>query len=183
MWLRHFLFLSELESYVFKCTIGNLFFEELCLMHLLFQIFWNCKKHPQSAHKFLFSNRTSIPPIVSQDNDHLVVWFSPTEMELSLLFVVKMQIHSENLQPLLGLVPPLHTFPICEHKIKSKLWVFSTQECKSWCQIQFQLKLCKSFMPATVHWFIANIGCFEEGERRFSVVLVLQIFLQIANIS
>ena len=97
MWLRHFLFLSELESYVFKCTIGNLFFEELCLMHLLFHIFRNCKKHPQSAHKFLFSNRTSIPPIVSQDNDHLVVWFSPTEMELSLLFVVKMQIHSENL--------------------------------------------------------------------------------------
>ena len=31
------------------------------------------------------------------DNNHLVVWFSPTEMELSLLFVVKMQIHSENL--------------------------------------------------------------------------------------
>ena len=92
-----FSFLSELESYVLKCTIGNLFFEELCLMHLLFHIFCICKKHPQSAHKFLFSIRTSIPPIVSQDNNHLVVWFSPTEMELSLLFVVKMQIHSENL--------------------------------------------------------------------------------------
>ena len=75
--------------------------------------------------------------------------------------VVKMQIHSENLQPLLGLVPPLHTFPICEHKIKSKLWVFSAQEC--WDPIPAETKLCKSFMPATVHWFIGNIGCFEEG--------------------
>ena len=126
---------------------------------------WKCNQ----LSVFVFFNLFWIKKLISQClwlicSNILTLGGWATEMAPPLLgVVVKMQIHSENLQPLLGLVPPLHTFPICEHKIKSKLWVFSTQECKSWCEIQFQLKLCKSFMPATVHWFIGNIGCFEEG--------------------